>query len=144
MTAKPTAAPPGDADDQEAALRQQARLMALKIVVIVLGVILVAMALVVFSTLIIRIVKGGGSGATPSATAGAPAVPAPAAPAGAGPGASATGPGLRLPAGARVVSTALGDGRLAVTFESGNRLTVVVVDVATGRETARFDLAPPN
>ncbi|MHB2165786.1 hypothetical protein [Alsobacter sp. R-9] len=144
MTAKPTAAPPGDADDPEAAMRQQARLMALKIVVIVLGVILVAMALVVFSTLIIRIVKGSGSGASPAATAGAPAAPAAPAPGAIGTVAPAGGAAPRLPAGARVVSTALGDGRLAVTFEAGNRLTVVVVDVATGRETARFDLAPPN
>jgi hypothetical protein len=125
-------------------MREQARLLALKIVVIALGVILVAMALVVFSTLIIRIVKGGGGSTPPAATA-------PASPAGSPAGAGAIPPASVAvvdapPSGAgpaaRVVSTALGEGKLAVTFEIGGRLVVVVHDVATGRELTRFTLSP--
>ncbi len=114
-------------------MREQARLLALKIVVIVLGVILVAMALVVFSTLIIRIVKGGGGSAP--ATVSAPAVPAVSQPVTAPP----AGPS---PTAGRVVSTALGDGKLAVTMETGGRLVVIIHDVASGRELTRFPIAP--
>lgn len=107
-------------DGEEAKAREQARIMALKIVVIVLGVILVAMALVVFSTLIIRAVKGRGGESPPIA---APATP-PAPPAGP----------------SRVVSTALGDGRFALTLDQGGVLTVVIYDAATMRELSRTTL----
>ncbi|MGL4444391.1 MAG: hypothetical protein ACRCU1_12235 [Alsobacter sp.] len=129
---------PADAVEQAAAMHTQSRLLTLKIIVIVLGIILVLMALVVFSTLIIRIVKGGGGSTPPAAT-------------------STVGPGAIPPASvavvdappsaaggtaARVVSTALGEGKLAVTMDVGGRLVVVVHDIATGRELTRFTLAP--
>ena len=129
------AATPSEPVDVEAALREQGRLMALKIVVIALGVILVAMAIVVFSTLIIRIVKGGGA-ANPSPSA-AQAVTAPA-PAMLG----AVPPGVAIPADARVVSSALGEGRFALTLEQDGRFTVILFDAATLKEVGRTTLAP--
>ncbi len=133
---------PAGPDERDVALREQARLMALKIVVIVLGVILVAMAIVVFSTLIIRIVKGGG-GSSPSAVS-APASPtAPATSSAPPPAALSTAPAAAVSAGGRVVSTALGDGRLAVTLEEGGRFTTILYDAATGREVARFPSVRP-
>lgn len=126
----PTTPPPEarDRDSEEAKAREQARLMALKIVVIVLGVILVAMALVVFSTLIVRAVKGRGADSAPAAGAVATAVrpPAPSA----------------VPPGARVVSSALGDGRFALTLEQDGQLTIILFDAATLKEVGRTTLAP--
>ena len=108
--------------DDDAKAREQTRLVALKIVVIVLGAILVALALVVFSTLIWRAVKGGGKPAAPVA-------------------ASATALGsvaALLPAGGRVVSTALGDGKLAVTVEQPEGLVTILFDATSLRETGRI------
>ena len=139
MSPTPPPSEARDRDSEEAKAREQARLMTLKIVVIVLGVILVAMALVVFSTLIVRAVKGRGSDQPPAASA--PAVPAtavdrlPAAPAGL--------PGAVVPPGARVVSSALGDGRFALTLEQDGQLTIILFDAATLNEVGRTTLAPP-
>ena len=138
----PTTPPPEgrDRDAEEAKAREQARLMALKIVVIVLGVILVAMALVVFSTLIVRAVKGRGADAAPTQAApasGSPSVPHLATL----PGAL---PGTAIPPGARVVSSALGDGRFALTLERDGQLTIILLDAATLKEVGRTTLAPPT
>jgi hypothetical protein len=134
----PTPPPPDVRDADEAKVREQARLMALKIVVIVLGVILGAMALVVFSTLIVRAVKGRGSdpapAAAPAPAPAPPATPAPRLPAQAAPA---------VPPGARVVSSALGDGRFALTLEQDGQLTVILLDAATLRELGRTTLALP-
>lgn len=130
-----------DRDAEEAKAKELARLMALKIVVIVLGVILVAMALVVFSTLIIRAVKGRGADVPPTATVAAPSAAPAVAPATVPPGA-ALPPGTPMPAGARVVSSALGDGRLALTLEQDGRLTIILFDAATLRELGRTTLSP--
>jgi hypothetical protein len=134
------AATPSEPVDVEAALREQARLMALKIVVIVLGVILVAMAIVVFSTLIIRIVKGGGAANPSPSTAAAPSTPPASAISGVMP--DAVPPGVAIPAGARVVSSALGEGRFALTLEQDGRFTVILFDAATLKEVGRTTLAP--
>ena len=133
------AAPAPEPVDAEAALREQARLMALKIVVIVLGVILVAMAIVVFSTLIIRIVKGGGGASPPAASS---AIPPAMLPPDARSAAAALPAGAAIPAGARVVSSALGDGRLALTLEQDGQVTIILFDAATLKEIGRTTLAP--
>jgi hypothetical protein len=119
-----------DTPDDEAKAREQSRVMALKIVVIVLGAILVGLALVVFSTLIWRAVKGSGSAPAPAAAtrpAGAPTATI-------GNG----GVPAVLPRGAKIVSTALGDGKLAVTVEEGEAVTTILFDAATLAETGRI------
>jgi hypothetical protein len=132
---------PGQApvEDEDKA-REIARVAVLRIVVWVLGAILVVLAVVVFSTLILRGVKGGGapaSGTRPVAAA------LPAAQGAAGPAASAL-PDVRaaLPPGGRVVATSLGEGRLAVTVEAQGTTTVILFDLATLAETGRIVLAP--
>jgi hypothetical protein len=126
------AAPPPDPApiDDEARAREIARVAVLRIVVMVLGGILVALAVIVFSTLILRAVKGG----SPKPEAARPAAP----PSGAAPAV----PAAALPAGARVLSTALGDGRLAVTVEAAGEVTVILFDAATLAETGRVVLQP--
>lgn len=120
--------------DDETRAREIARVAVLRIVVTLLGAILVVLAIVVFSTLILRAVKGGGKPGTerPAAAADAPSSQMPPF--------AASG---RLPEGARVVSTALGEGRLAVTVEAGGTLTTILFDLATGAETGRITLARP-
>jgi hypothetical protein len=140
-----------DRDAEDAKAREQARLMALKIVVIVLGAILVAMALVVFSTLIVRAVKGRGADpalAAPSQAATLPAAPAAApatTPAAAPAARSGTAPAdVVVPPGARVVSSALGEGRFALTLEQDGHLTIILFDATTLKELGRTTLAPPG
>lgn len=116
--------------DDDARAREIARVAVLRIVVTLLGAILVVLAIVVFSTLILRAVKGGAR----------PGADAPAAAAGSATPFAAT---ARLPEGARVLSTALGDGRLAVTVEAGGTLTTILFDAATGAETGRITLSRP-
>jgi hypothetical protein len=114
-------------DDEEKA-REIARVAVLRIVVWVLGAILVVLAIVVFSTLILRAVKGKDA-AVPAASA--PRVPAVDIPATVS---------AALPPGGRVVSTALGEGRLAVTVEAPDGTTVILFDLATRAETGRVRL----
>lgn len=121
--------------DDEARAKEIARVAVLRIVVTVLGAVLVVLAIVVFSTLILRAVKGGGDKTVPSA-----AKPAASAPPAAG-AASSIQPAL--PAGARVVSTALGDGRLAVTVEADGEIVTILFDAATLAETGRIRLPKP-
>jgi hypothetical protein len=101
---------------------QQARQAVLKIVVIVLGVILAVLALVVLSTLAVRVVKGGPP-------------PAPALPAGSPPTLVA------LPPGARVLGSSIGDGRILVNYELEGRGRVLVLDAATLQPLA--EIGPP-
>lgn len=119
-------------DDDKA--REIARVAVLRVVVWVLGAILAVLAVVVFSTLILRAVKSGDRPATTAKAAGAaiPAFP---------PGIPAQ---LRtaLPPGGRVISTALGEGRLAVTVEAAGGTTVILFDLATLSETGRVVLDP--
>ncbi|PSC06942.1 hypothetical protein SLNSH_00725 [Alsobacter soli] len=114
--------------DDTAKAKEAARLMAMKMLVITLGVILVALAVVVFSTLAIRAVKGGGQ-ATPSGTTAAQ---------------SETGVRrpvqLSLPSGSRIISTTLGDGRLAVTTEGPEGAVIVLFDARTLAETGRIQV----
>ena len=49
---------------------------------------------------------------------------------------------IAIPPGSRVVSTALAEGRLAVTVEAEGRFTVLLLDPATLAETGRVVLAP--
>jgi hypothetical protein len=123
-----------DPPDDEAKAKEQARVTALKIVVIVLGAILIGLALVVFSTLIWRAVKGSGGSTSPATAAR-------------GEGARLAAPSVSigngsvqvpLPRGARIVSTSLGDGRLAVTIEDGETATTILFDAATLVETGRI------
>lgn len=59
------------------------------------------------------------------------------------PGAGAPVAGhLSITPGARVLSTAAGDGRLLVTVEDGGRTVVYVLDASTLKETGRLDIAP--
>jgi hypothetical protein len=120
--------------DDAARAREAARVATLRIVVTVLGAVLVVLAVVVFSTLILRAVKGGKktTEATPVAST------TPAAPDGAPFAAT-----VSLPEGARVVSTALGEGRLAVTVEAGGSVTTILIDIATGREIGRVAFGRP-
>lgn len=137
MTADPisvAATPSDEADPAEKAAKakEAARLMAMKMLVITLGVILVALAVVVFSTLAIRAVKGGGQ----TASAPPPALP--------GEGAARRPIQALLPAGSRVVSTTLGDGRLAVTTEGPEGSIVILFDARTLAETGRLQLGGPR
>jgi len=121
--------------DDEAKAKELARVAVLRVVVKVLGAVLVGLAIVVFSTLILRAVKGGGDkGAAPAApqTAVIGANPA-----------SAPQVQAVLPAGARVASTALGEGRLAVTFESDGEITTILFDAATLAEVGRVRFSRP-
>jgi hypothetical protein len=93
----------------------------MKIVVIALGAVLLLLATVVFSTLVLRIVKGG-----PPAQGPAAGQPVPA-----------------LPAGARILATSLGDGRLAVVYEAQGRQGVLLYDAATLAPVGRIEAAPP-
>jgi hypothetical protein len=121
---------PAPIDDEEKA-REIARVAVLRIVVWGLGAILVLLAIVVFSTLILRAVKGKDQAAPMSAAPRVPAVDLPAS-------VMAT-----LPPGGRVVSTALGEGRLAVTVEAPDGTTVILFDLATRAEAGRFRLTAP-
>jgi len=47
-----------------------------------------------------------------------------------------------LPAGARIVSTALDGSLLALTIEAAGATRIVVVDIGTGTVVRRIDLAP--
>ncbi|HVY21471.1 MAG TPA: hypothetical protein VHA70_15520 [Bauldia sp.] len=49
---------------------------------------------------------------------------------------------LGLPAGARLVSTALDGNRLALTYEAGGTTVVVVLDVASGAVARRMNVQP--
>ncbi len=86
---------------EEARARELARVRNLKIVVIGLGVVLVALALVVFSTLIVRAVKG--SGEKQAAASAVSAIR------------TAVAARARwlssIPPGSRVIATAIGEGR---------------------------------
>lgn len=96
----------------------------MKLVVIALGVILLVLAGVVFSTLVLRVVKGGGASGPPASKAAAAIVPG-------------------LPAGARVLSTSLGDGRLAVVYEAAGRQGVLLFDSATLAPVGRIEASGP-
>jgi Na+-transporting methylmalonyl-CoA/oxaloacetate decarboxylase gamma subunit len=117
---------------EEAKARELARIRNLKIVVVGLGVVLVALALVVFSTLIVRAVKGSGAKQADPSTVSAPQAVA----SGQSPVVSS------IPPGARVIATAIGEGRLAVTVEADRRFITILFDVASGAETGRIVLAP--
>ncbi|MFO1150837.1 MAG: DUF6476 family protein [Alsobacter sp.] len=121
---------PTPIDDEDKA-RELARVAVLRIVVWVLGAILVALAIVVFSTLILRAVKGKDAAAPGAAAPRVPAVDLPA---------TVT---AALPPGGRVVSTALGEGRLAVTVEAPDGTTVILFDLATRAEAGRVRLIGP-
>ena len=99
---------------------EEARLRLLRRVVIGLGIVLGLMALAVFSTLAVRLVKGRPTPAHgPAATVEA-----------------------ALPAGARVIGTAMAEGRLAVAVEAEGRFVVILFDLATLREVGRVRLVP--
>lgn len=49
---------------------------------------------------------------------------------------------LSITPGAKVLSTAAGDGRLLVIVEDGGRTVIHVLDASTLRETGRLDVAP--
>jgi Family of unknown function (DUF6476) len=51
---------------------------------------------------------------------------------------------LALPAGAKVISTAIGEGRLAVTIESGGKVDVRLFDLKTLQPVGRLQLTPPR
>jgi len=59
--------------------------------------------------------------------------------------AHAAGPVVRtlsIPAGAKVVSTAVDDGRIVVTTEAEGRTTIHVLDPGSLTETGRLEIAP--
>lgn len=59
--------------------------------------------------------------------------------------AQAAGPVVRtlsIPAGAKVVSTAVDDGRIVVTTEAEGRTTIHVLDPGSLTETGRLEIAP--
>jgi hypothetical protein len=86
----------------------------MKIVVSALGGVLLLLVAVVLSTLVLRIVKGG-----PPAAAGIlPPV---------------------LPAGAKILSTSLGEGRLAVVYEAQGRQGILMFDAATLAPLGRIE-----
>lgn len=111
------AAPPAP----PAARRDTGLVRALKIVVIVLGVLLV----LGFFTIVARLVY---LAARPSPSAISPA---------AGAGVTAS---LDLPAGANVRSIALSGDRLAVHYDAPSGSGIAVLDTATGRTLARVRL----
>lgn len=115
--------------DDDARAREIARVAVLRIVVMVLGGLLVALALVVFSTLMLRAVKGGSAKPEASLPLSAPS--------------RVSAPVVAMPAGARIVSTVVGDGRLALTLESGGEVTVILFDAASLAETGRILLKQP-
>lgn len=94
----------------------------MKIVVIALGAVLLILAAVVFSTLVLRVVKGGGPTAQPAATGDAPP---------------------SLPPGARILSTSLGDGRIAIIYEVQGRQAILVLDAATMAPIGRIEAPGP-
>jgi len=49
---------------------------------------------------------------------------------------------VALPAGARVLSTSIGEGRLAVTVELGGKNEVLLYDLATLKPLGRIQFAP--
>lgn len=49
---------------------------------------------------------------------------------------------LSIPAGARVVSTAVDDGRIIVTTEAEGRTTIHVLDASSLAETGRLEITP--
>jgi hypothetical protein len=131
--ADPTPLPlPEDAAAAAARAKEASRLMALKMVVITLGVILVALLVVVLSTLAIRAFRGP---RTDAAVTPLPVLPGEARPG--RPPVQAT-----LPPGYRLVSTSLGDGRLAVTAEGPDGALIVLFDARTMAEVGRIRLSP--
>ncbi|WP_406854676.1 hypothetical protein ABEG18_19310 [Alsobacter sp. KACC 23698] len=127
----PASHPAADDDPATAAAKakEASRLMALKMVVITLGVILVALLVVVFATLAIRAFRGSKPDA--AALAPPPALPGEARPA--RPPVQAA-----LPPGYRLVSTTLGDGRLAVTADGPDGALVILFDNRTMAEIGRI------
>lgn len=113
----------------EARAREETRVRRLRIVVIALGLVFLALALAVFSTLIVRAVKGGGEKKHAEATA----LPSSA---GGGPQTQAA-----IPPGSRVIATAVGDGKLALTVESDRRFITVIFDLSTMKETGRVTVS---
>ena len=132
-SADPTPPPPAahDAADAAAKAKEASRLMALKMVVITLGVILVALLVVVFATLAIRAFRSS----RPDAAA---LPPPPALPGEARPGRASTPVQATLPAGYRIVSTTLGDGRIAATAEGPDGALIIVFDARTMTENGRI------
>jgi hypothetical protein len=115
------AAPPPAA----AARRDTGLVRALKVLVIVLGVLLI----LGFFTIIARLVYLAARSSPP---ASAPA---------AGTGVKAT---LELPAGANVRAIALSGDRLAVHYDAPSGAAIAVLDTASGRTLARIELHGPG
>ena len=106
------------------ARRDTGLVRALKILVIVLGVLLI----LGFFTIVARLVY---LAARPSPPADAPA-------------AAGTKTSLELPAGANVRTIALSGDRLAVHYDAPSGGGIAVLDVATGRTLARVQLHGPG
>jgi hypothetical protein len=90
----------------------------MKIVVSALGGVLLLLVAVVLSTLVLRIVKGGPPAKPPAAAGILPPV---------------------LPAGAKILSTSLGEGRLAVVYEAQGRQGILMFDAATLAPLGRIE-----
>jgi hypothetical protein len=114
------------AAEPAAAPRRDAGLVrALKILVIVLGVLLILGFFTIVARLVYLAARPGPPGAVPAAGLGAK-------------------PSLELPAGAHVRAIALSGDRLAVHYEAPVGGGIAVLDIATGRTLARVQLHGPG
>jgi hypothetical protein len=109
----PLAKPGASKSEGEDWADQQARHTALKIVVIVLGVVMAMLAVVVLSTLVLRAVKPTGDGV---AMQPSPVI---------------LDAKVLLPAGAWIVSTVAGEGRIIVVYAVSGRNAALVLDART-------------
>jgi hypothetical protein len=57
---------------------------------------------------------------------------------------AATEAELALPAGSKVIGTALGEGRLAVTIETGGQTEIRLIDLKTMKPAGRVRLSAPG
>jgi hypothetical protein len=100
--------------DDEGRVQQPARHAVLKIIVVVLGAVMAVLAVIVFSTLVLRAVKPSSPGTGPARQDPAPANRA-----------------IALPVGAQIVSTSAGEGRIIVVYEAAGRRVAMVLDAQT-------------
>lgn len=103
-------------------MREQRLQRNLKIVIVGMGVLILA----ALAAIAVKILSGGVK------TSDAPAVTAISTPSGA--------VAVEIPAGARVVSTSLSGGQLAIHYEGPAGTGVAIVDLATGRKV--LDVTP--
>jgi len=104
---------------------------ALKALVVVMAVLIVAALTAVVFTLVQRAGDGAAVGA---ASSGRPGAPAPSVPIAGLPGPGFGETSVALPPGAEIVETRIGDGRIVLRIrEPGGGAALVVIDAATGR-----------